>query len=128
MKNILLNNVPRVLYQNRFCDQENFDIIVSEVVSDKEDVYKINIYRLKFSNIETLHYTLKYTISDQEPTNGSKILITSIQGVKNKDTFNKKMSFAWYNLNADIVKLPDKRVRYCACIFMKKPVCVCLKL
>ena len=122
MTNELLNSAQRVLYQNRFCDQESFDIIVSEVVSDKEDGYKRNIYKLKyptFSNVEILHSTLKYSFFDQVLTNGSKVLITSIQGVENKDNVNAKISFSRYNINADIVNLPDERVRYCACIFMK---------
>ena len=53
-----LKSVPRVSYQNRVCDQKNVDIIVSQVVSDKDRAYKKYVYKLKyptFSNNETLH-------------------------------------------------------------------------
>ena len=115
-------NVPAVLYQNRFCDQKNFDLIVPEIVVDEEGRWNRKIYKVKspsFTNVETLHSTLKYSISDLVLTSGTDIFITCIQGVEREDIDDVRSSFSKYNLNVNLINLPDKRVRYCACIFMK---------
>ena len=36
MESKLFSDITSVLYQNRYCDQEDFDLIVSEVTSDKD--------------------------------------------------------------------------------------------
>ena len=119
----LFTEISSVLYQNRYCDQEDFDLIVSEVTSDKElKCYERKIHKVKYPSytyFETIHSTLKYSISDIVLTSGSGVLITSIQGVEKSDTDGVRSSFEQYNLRSDLVNLPDKRVRYCACMFMK---------
>ena len=123
MDNVLLTKETPVLYQNRYCDQENFDLIVSEVTSDKElKFYERKIHKVKYPSytyFETIHSTLKYNISDIVLTSGSDALITSIQGVEKSDTDGVRSSFEQYNLRGNLINLPDKRVRYCACMFMK---------
>ena len=118
---MMANNVPAVLYQNRFCDQKNFDLIVPEVFNENERLNR-RINKIKsrcFTTIETVDFTLKNSMSDLTLTSGTDIYKICIHDLEKKDIDNVRGSFAESSLNVNLLNLPDKRVRFCACVFMK---------
>ena len=107
-----------VLYQNRFCDQENFDIIVTRVHRGETD--SKSIYRLKypsFTNIETLVPKTKYI--QGTVTSGSSIWILCTHGTKIKSSDDNKLSSRSNELSNNLVQLPDAREKYSFCSFTK---------
>ena len=123
MASDLFIEISSVLYQNRYCDQEDFDLIVSEVTSDEVlKCYARKIYKVKYpsyKNVETIHSIPKYSICDTVLTSGSNVVITAIQGVEKTCIDYVRNSFAEYNIKGSLASLPDSIVRYCGCIFMK---------
>ena len=94
-----------VLYQNRFCDQENFDIIVTRVHRGETD--SKSIYRLKypsFTNIETLVSKTKYI--QGAVTSGSSISILCRHGTNIKGYDDNKMSPGSDESSNNLVQLP----------------------
>ena len=82
MANELLVEGSTVLYQSRYCDQQNFDLIISALRVDKKKdvrtVYKVKYP--KFVNIEPLDSTSAFSTSDKTLTSGSNIWTTCSYG------------------------------------------------
>ena len=62
------SKIKRVLYHNRFCDQENFDIILSGTVdvykhSEERKIFKLSLN--DFSKVETLYNSTGLFNSDR---------------------------------------------------------------
>ena len=89
MENELLTKESSVFYQNRFCDQEDFDLIITGPSIEKD--FLRSIYKVKcpgFTNRETLVSDFNYI--GEALTYGSSIWITSNQETKTKNIDNKK--------------------------------------
>ena len=87
MENEFFTNESSVLYQNRFCHQENFDVIINSgnAVGEKR------IHKLKspnFTSFDTL--VSKSAYIEESLTSGSSIWVTCCQETKKKniDDFN----------------------------------------
>ena len=131
MENELFTNESSVLYQNRFCQQENFDIIINTGVPvgnhrfNRGSNHSLNrIDKLKspnFTSFDTL-VSLKSKSFNMEKTlnSGSSIWVTCNQETK-KETIDdfKKMAAKSYDLSNNLLQLPDISYRYCVCLFMK---------
>ena len=106
-----------VLYQNRFCDQENFDFIFTGHHDGNE--YLRSIYKVKctsFTSYDTLVSESNYI--EKSLTSGSSIWIINYRGTKQKciDTF--EMSPKSYDLSNNFIELTNYRNNYCVCSFM----------
>ena len=105
-----------ILYQNRYCDQKEFGIILSAIHETKER----KIYKVKypsFTDVEILHSTSEYSDSDKSLT--SSFNIWTIPSRKNEkfEVDNRSPVVKSYLENDDlwnkIVQLPGKRRDYC---------------
>ena len=113
MEKVLLTKGRPVLYQNRYCDQENFNVVIS--IFDKGKLPAYNVSKVeypRFSNAEILVVNSKY--DDIVLTSCSSIYIIRIQ-----TTEHFKISPKKYSVSNNIVQMPDLRKDYCACSFMK---------
>ena len=119
MDKYLLNKETSVLYQNRYCDQENFDIIISgQQYDNKSENFVQNIINImypSFTTVTTLVASLKYTV--KVLTSCSSVWITRTQETTNNN--GSRLFPENYGLINNIVRLPDPRIYYCACSFMK---------
>ena len=78
------------LYENRFCNQEDFDIIISENHNDLPNTEVRTTSRLsypEFNEIETLYCSSNYRISKR--TIGERSNIWNICSKKNSQKLNK---------------------------------------
>ena len=108
-----------VLYQSRYCDQEKFDLVIAGVQYDDERekmVSKIcNIMYPSYTTVTTLVPSSNYT--DKVLTSCSSVWITRTQETNNYDV--SRLFPENYGVTNNIVRLPDSRIDYCACSFMK---------
>ena len=89
MENELLTKESPVFYQNRFCEQEDFDLIITG--PSVENNFLKSIYKVKcpsFTYRETLVSDLNHI--GEALSSGSSIWITSNQETKTKNIDNKK--------------------------------------
>ena len=59
MPNKLFTEMPKVLYENRYCNQDDFDLIISDEASASRDRnnYKVNYH--SSTKVKTLYSTSK---------------------------------------------------------------------
>ena len=105
----LLTKGTSVLYQNRYCDQEHFDLIIAGELSDNERENVVpNIYNIKypsFTSVTTLVANSKYT--DKVLTSSSSVWITrTLETNINVSGLSPGSFNVWNN----VVKFPDLRV------------------
>ena len=118
MEKKFFSKEPSVLYENRFCYQENFDIIITGLYDDKD--YSKGIFKVKSPNLthfESLVSNSKYI--EESLTFGSSIMIICNQETKKQSFDDLKMCSSSYDLSNNLVQLPDTRYNYCVCSFMK---------
>ena len=118
MENTLISKTSSVLYQNRFCDQENFDLIITGF--SVENTYLRSIYKVNgpsFVNVATLISDSNYI--EESLTSGSNIWLTCSQNIKHKTFETYKISSRSSDLNKNLIQLPGLRNYYCICSFMK---------
>ena len=117
---MMLNNcfkkVSPVLYQNRYCDQKDFDIVFSSIYETNErKIHKVK-YR-RFTDIELLHSSSAYSDSDKILTSGFNIWTVLSRKNKRFEVDNCSPVVKSYLENDDlwnkIVQLPGKRRDYC---------------
>ena len=116
--NIQLFNMLSVLYQNRFCNQENFDIIITglhDEIDNLKSIYKVKFPR--FTRYGTLVSKSKYI--KETLTSASSMWTTCYQGTKKKSFYAFKALSRSYELPHNLVELPESRGGYCICSFMK---------
>ena len=120
----------QILYENRFCKQDDFDIIISGNHNDLENTKVRSTLRIsypEFEEIETFYFSPKYSGSQKTICERSSIWMmynTDILYKTNttaKDLFSdfSKLCFHKNDQWINLILLPDKRVRYSACSFMK---------
>ena len=117
MEKLLLPNGTPVLHQNRYCDQEDFEIIYSGECSEIEDSRVqpyYNGFKIKypsFTHITTLiahsNHNSKVLISC------SSVWTTRIEEMENVDA--SRLSSESYDVRNNVVELSDPRIYYCAC-------------
>ena len=116
MENKLTSLISSILYQNRLCDQENFDLLICGRHKKQEDCYVRNIYKASyphFTKIETLESRSKFIYSDRLLTSGSSIWTISNHGYLNSNSISK------CGHTNRLIQLPDIRGSYSACFYMK---------
>ena len=113
MTNNMFTEIPIVLYQNRYCTQKDFDLVISE--SKKEDFnYVKNVYKVGYGSCtktEVLDYA---SIQDITLTSGLNIWTLCNEVTKH----NKNNDFKNYDVKTDLkynlVQIFDNRVHFCA--------------
>ena len=118
MEKGLLNKGISVMFQNRYCDQEDFDIIISGRQYDSErEKFEPNIYNVMypgFTAVTTL--VANSNNEDKVLTSGSSIWITRTP--KTEEVDSSGMSPVSYGVKNNIIELPDIRKYYCASSFI----------
>ena len=118
----------QALYQSRFCNQENFDIIFSGNHNDLANTEFRSTLRISypdFNEIETLYSSIKYTDTEKTICERSNIWTICSKGIshkRNKTDIIIDSSGIFHDKNNQWTKLtqvPDNRVYYCVCSFMK---------
>ena len=124
-----LNEMSSVLYQNRYCDQEEFDLIVFSELTDDSDnneaiVNKVNYP--EFTKVEKVYSNSTFSGDDKIVPCESSVLTISSKGsmyydVDNFGCFTSKLfgnSFDGSFTKERVIRIPDRRYEYCACSFM----------
>ena len=125
-----LNEMSSVLYQNRYCDQEDFDLILfTELTGDSDNneaiVNKINYP--EFTKVEKVYSNSTFSEDDKILPCESSVLTISRKGsmyydVNNFAYFTSKLIGNSFNGSLPkemVVRIPDERYNYCACSFMR---------
>ena len=116
-KQLLTKGTP-VLYQNRYCDLENFDLVISGQHFDYDTYSLENLNSTKYpelTSVSTLDIDLNY--NDKVLTSCSSIWIIRTKETKNNDP--STMNAGSYGVPINTVQMPDLRKLHCACSFMK---------
>ena len=123
-----LPEMSSVLYQSRYCDQKDFDLIVSSKISygNKEAIIHKISYP-EFTKAEEVYSNSTFSEDDKILPCESSVLATSSKGlmyydVDNFGYFTSKLfgnSFDGSLPKEMVVRLPDKKYNYCACSFMR---------
>ena len=83
MKKTYFTEESSVLYQNRFCEQENFDFIITGLSVDSDHLKSIHkVKGPSFTNIDTLVSDSNYI--EESLTSGSSISIIRKHQMKKK--------------------------------------------
>ena len=97
-------SVPSVLYENRFCEQENFDIVASGTSCDKDIAYSEKLVKLHYPSFKKTEPLLVY-----ENTSCRSVVISS-------DIYTFIRQNAWKNFSYDVKKVKSidilKRLSY----------------
>ena len=126
-----LSKITRVLYQNRFCEQEDFDIVISgstNVLKHSEERISFRISSRSFDKIETIYNSKRHsycdrtfcersnvwTVCSRVPNHGKSDLRPSFKFVDSYRIYLDKTD-QWIN----VVQTPDDRSDFNACSFMK---------
>ena len=118
MEKELLNKSTSVLYQNRYCDQENFDLIIFGDKKEVENACVRNIFNIKYPNFTSITTSIvNPNYNDKLLTIRSSIWITRTKETDNIDVVS--LSPVSYDEKSNVVEVPYARDYYCACSFMK---------
>ena len=114
-------NVSKVLYESRYCNQDDFNILVCGGKHEKKgysnDVYQLKIPKFKFSkfsNVSVARYNCKivgvnsdFVVVGGYNTAGTRLYSIILFKTNEKSWFYK-------------TELPDKRNGFCICFFKQK--------
>ena len=125
-----LPEISSVLYQNRYCDQEDFDLIVSSEVTNDYDNNEAIIHKISYPGLtkaEEVYINSTFSEDDKILPCESSVLATSSKGLMYYDVdgfgyFISKLfgnSFDGSLPKEMVVRIPDERYNYCACSFMR---------
>ena len=111
-----------VLYKNRYCDQEDFDLIVSSELTDDFDnneavVNKINYP--EFTKGEKVYSKSTFSEDDKILPYKSSVLAISGKQIVYCDVDDFRNSFDGSLPREVVVFIPEEKTYYCACLFMK---------
>ena len=114
----LLTKQSSVLYENRYCSQEDFHIIIGGIKIMRPVGYIRTIYKVKYPyGVEIIDSSSTFSYSDVTVTSGLNIWTMCAQNIisKNVNTFRNsvQMNDLTYNL------VQTGRVGFCACSFMR---------
>ena len=115
----------QILYENRFCNQENFDIIISGNHNNLANTEVRSTFRIsypEFKTVETLNTSRKHNNTETTICERSDIWTISNIYIQNRTDVRIGSSIPcldkkdqWINM----IQLPVIRTTYCACSFMK---------
>ena len=119
-----------ILYENRFCYQEDFDIVISGNYNDLENTEVRSTVRINYSEfkeIQMLYSSTKYTNTEVTVCERSNIWIICRKGTLHKNITEVKDvltdAFKIYLDKTDQsikpIEIPDNRVDYSVCSLMK---------
>ena len=115
------SKTTRILYQNRFCEQENFDVIVSGSTNVLERE-SLRLNSRNFDKIETIYNSKTHSSSDRTICERSNVW-TVCSRLDVKGVSERRSSFRIYIDKTDqwvnVVQIPDCRGNFSACSFMK---------
>ena len=118
MKKVLSTKVTPVLYQNRYCVQESFDLVISAQHRNNEKSVQGNLsgtMYLMFRTVSTLVISSNYY--NKVLTSSSSIQIITNNEAKN--IFTSRTSQISSGVINNTVELTEFRNYYCVCSFMK---------
>ena len=120
-----LSKITQVLYQNRFCDQEDYDVIISGSTDHLEHFDERESLRLSspyLNKIETIYHSKRHWYSDRTICERSNVW-TVCSKIQAKGESHIRSSFKIYLDKTDqwmnVVQVPDGRRTFSACSFMK---------
>ena len=127
MTNNLLTKRPAVLYQNRYCDQLNFNLIISGIDQFEDEAWNFSsigsIYQVKYpdvSNVNKLYSSQEFSDLEIKLTCGSSLWsICSREILKASSSLQSETYLAKYGVWNNLVERPDVRAEYCICSFMR---------
>ena len=119
-----------VLYKNRYCEQEDFDIIVSGNTVILEDTKERKVVRISshdFDKTETVYHSKRHWESDRTIFARSNVLIVRPRirvmrdyklRIKNKFVESFKIYLHKTNQWISVIETPDDRCNFSACSFI----------
>ena len=119
--------ISSALYQNRYCDQEDFDLIVSSNGDHYNEEYVWNITFPGLTSVKKLYTNFtSSTFGKILPYKSSFLMTFNVRTVyDNVDNLRNCLAKLFGNSNDELsrkntfVCLPHKRFYYCTCSFMR---------
>lgn len=119
------SKIKRVLYQSRFCEQENFDVVISgstDVLEHTDERKSFRISSRNLDKIETIYHSKRHLCFDRTFCERSNVW-TVCARIQVKGESQIRPSFRIYLDKTDqwinVIQVPDDRTRFSACSFMK---------
>ena len=121
----------KILYQNRFCEQEDFDVIISgttDMLKRSEERISFRISSKIFDKVETIHHSKRHSHSDRTVCERSNVWtvcsrIPNVGKYQMRPSLKFVDSFRIYLNKTDqwvnVIQIPDDRENFIACSFMK---------
>ena len=121
----------QILYQNRFCEQEDFDVVISgctDVLKPSEEIKIFKISLNDFSKVETIYHSTRQSYSDKTICERSNVWtvcsrIPTWGKTHIRESFKFIDSFRIYLDKTDqwinVIQTPDDRRNFSTCSFMK---------
>ena len=127
MTNDILTEPPAVLYQNRYCEQINFNLIISGIDETEGKVRMYDrigsIYQVDypdFSNVDKLYSSKVFSDLEIQLTCGSRFWSICFREIlKASSALQSETYLAKYGVWNNLIERPDVRVGYCICSFMR---------
>ena len=125
------SKITRVLYQNRFCEQKEFDFIVSgttDVFKHSEERTSLRISLPNFDKIERIYFSKRHSYCDRTVCERSNVwTVCSRLPSRGKSQLRDKYKFVdSYKIYLDktdqwinVIQTPDDKNSFNACSFMK---------
>ena len=115
----LFTEIPTVLYQNRYCNQKDFDLIVSESKRNKGGKYERNVHKVSYGSSMN-DGLLVYSSSSYDVTLTSDLNIWILCNPdRSRKTVDLKIPNEKNDYKYNLVPLPDERLWFSACPFLK---------
>ena len=125
------SKISKVLYKNRFCKQENFDVIVSgstRLLKHSWERKNLRMSAYDFDKIETIYHSKRHSYCDRTFCERSNVwTVCSRVPIQGKSDLRPSFKFVdSYRIYLDktdqwinVVQTPDDRSDFNACSFMK---------
>ena len=127
----VFSKITRVLYQNRFCEQKEFDVIVSgatDVLKHSEERVSLRISLPDFDKIETIYFSTRHSNCDKTICERSNVW-TDCSRLLNREKSQLRDKYKFVDLYKiyldktdqwiNVIQIPDDRSCFTACSFIK---------
>ena len=117
MANEMFKEISPVLYQNRYCSQEDFHVIIDGIKNRRQGRNIRNVYKVKFPTVdEILESSSTFSYADVTVTSGLNIWTICARRTVSEHINAFRNSVQMNDLTFNL--LQTKRVCFCACSFM----------